>query len=164
MGNKKPVTKAQIQATTRWESENYEKILVRLKNGERDKIKEQAEKAGLSLNAYVIEAIRAFGDSEGEKAASEDDIVVAFPASVDKIIKRAGYKDTKRFLYNAGMNEARKLDESDPLTKATRILAIKKEMDIAYKSRLANGEKVTIEQVYKDNGYDIKDFTNSCAK
>ena len=51
------VSKAQIKATSRYESKAYDKVLLRLEKGKRDKIKAHAEKKGMSLNAYIVSLI-----------------------------------------------------------------------------------------------------------
>ncbi len=51
------VSKAQIKATGKYEHNNYDKILLRLPKGRRDKIKAHAESIGMSLNAYINELI-----------------------------------------------------------------------------------------------------------
>lgn len=55
-----PASKAHIRATTKFEHNNYDKITVRLrKDGEttRAHVQEAADKAGQSLNSYILEAI-----------------------------------------------------------------------------------------------------------
>lgn len=49
----------------KYESANYDKVLVRLPKGEREEIKEAADAVGESLNAYIVSAIR--GRMEAEK-------------------------------------------------------------------------------------------------
>ncbi|OUO05359.1 Arc family DNA-binding protein [Flavonifractor sp. An4] len=51
------VSKAQIAAVGRYEAKAYDKILLRLPKGERDRIQEAAEAAGLSVNAWIKRAI-----------------------------------------------------------------------------------------------------------
>ena len=57
------ISKAQRQCVSRYESANYDKILVRLPKGQRETVKAQADAAGKSLNAYLIGLI------EGETPA-----------------------------------------------------------------------------------------------
>ena len=52
-----PVSKAQIKATTKYETANYDKVLLRLPKGQKDKIKTHAEKRGESINGFVGRAI-----------------------------------------------------------------------------------------------------------
>ena len=51
------ITPAQRAAVGRYESANYDKVLVRIPKGERDKIKAAADKAGESLNGYITTAV-----------------------------------------------------------------------------------------------------------
>lgn len=48
------VTEAQKRATTKFEHNNYDKITIRLKKGQREEYKRKAAARGLSLNAYII--------------------------------------------------------------------------------------------------------------
>jgi predicted HicB family RNase H-like nuclease len=52
-----PVSKSQVKAQSKWESKAYDKILLRMKKGERAIIIETADIQGKSLNSYIIEAI-----------------------------------------------------------------------------------------------------------
>ena len=63
------VSQAQIKAQTKWESKVYEKILLRLRSDgdlTRADIQSAATAAGLSINQYIIDAIK-----EKIKKASE---------------------------------------------------------------------------------------------
>ena len=51
------VSKAQMAATKRFEDKNYDKILVRLPKGAKEKIQASATKNGESVNAYIVGAI-----------------------------------------------------------------------------------------------------------
>ncbi len=51
------VTKAQQKAVGKYETANYDKVLLRLAKGEREKIKEHAGSTGMSLNAYIVSLI-----------------------------------------------------------------------------------------------------------
>lgn len=51
------VSKAQQKAVGKYEKENYDKVLLRLQKGDRDKIKAHAQSKGLSLNAYIVSLI-----------------------------------------------------------------------------------------------------------
>ena len=51
------VSRAQREATARYEAKAYDKILIRLKRGRKAEIEERAATAGESVNAYVIKAI-----------------------------------------------------------------------------------------------------------
>lgn len=48
------VTKAQQKAVGKYEAANYDKVLLRLQKGSRDKIKAHAQERGMSLNAYIV--------------------------------------------------------------------------------------------------------------
>lgn len=52
-----PVSKAQQRATAKYMKETLDDIKVRVKKGERDKIKAFAESRGKSLNRYIIDLI-----------------------------------------------------------------------------------------------------------
>ena len=54
-------SKAQIKAQGKWEKKVYDKILLRLRKDTeptRDTITRAADGAGMSLNAFIVEAIR----------------------------------------------------------------------------------------------------------
>lgn len=53
-------TKAQIRATTKYESKAYDKILIRIPKGERERFKQAAENRGLSLNQLFVQAAEEF--------------------------------------------------------------------------------------------------------
>ena len=51
------VSKAQQKAVGKYEKENYDKVLLRLQKGSRDKIKAHAQQKCMSLNAYIVDLI-----------------------------------------------------------------------------------------------------------
>lgn len=53
-----PVSKAQQRATAKYMKETLDDIKVRVKKGQRDKIKTFAEQQGKSLNGYIVELIQ----------------------------------------------------------------------------------------------------------
>lgn len=53
------VSKAQIKAITKWESNNYFKTLVRLPKDMEELVRSRAEEKGLSLNGYIASLIKA---------------------------------------------------------------------------------------------------------
>ena len=60
-----PVSKAHIRATTKYESKSYDKILIRIRKDRldpsglsRESIQQAAEKDGMSLNGYILQAIK----------------------------------------------------------------------------------------------------------
>ena len=55
-GDTMTVSKAHIRATTKWEAKAYDKIMIRIPKGERDRYKQAAEERGLSLNQLFIQA------------------------------------------------------------------------------------------------------------
>ena len=54
------VSKAQQKAVGKYEKENYDKVLLRLQKGSRDKIKAHAQQKGMSLNAYIVDLIEKY--------------------------------------------------------------------------------------------------------
>ena len=54
-------TKAHIKATGKYEKKAYDKVLLRIRKDTeptRDTITAAADRAGLSLNAYIMEAVK----------------------------------------------------------------------------------------------------------
>lgn len=47
------VTKAQKKATATWEKKNYDKILIRLPKGTKEKLQKRANYEKISLNKYI---------------------------------------------------------------------------------------------------------------
>lgn len=47
------VSQAQIRATQKYNKKAYDRIQIRVKKGEAEKIKAYAEKKGMSLNGYI---------------------------------------------------------------------------------------------------------------
>jgi predicted HicB family RNase H-like nuclease len=58
-----PISKAQIRANTKYESRVYDKICLRIPKGDRFHINVKAFECGMSLNAFVIQAIQEKIDS-----------------------------------------------------------------------------------------------------
>ena len=52
-----PASKAQQKAVAKYMKENYDEIKVRVAKGQRERIKNYADAAGLSVNGYIIEAV-----------------------------------------------------------------------------------------------------------
>lgn len=52
------ITKAQQGAVTRYEAKAYDKILLRVKKGQREEIQDAAEQAGESMNQFIVNAIK----------------------------------------------------------------------------------------------------------
>ena len=61
-----PVSKAQQRATAKYMKETLDDIKVRVKKGERDKIKAFAESRGKSLNSYIIDLIHQDMENAGQ--------------------------------------------------------------------------------------------------
>ena len=62
-----PIRKSQIKAITKYEHNHYDKICIRLPKGTREKVKDMADKAGESMNEYIVNALKArMGDIEVE--------------------------------------------------------------------------------------------------
>lgn len=56
-----PVTKAHMKATQKFEAKTYDKVLLRIRrDGDttREAIQAAADRAGLSLNAFILEAVK----------------------------------------------------------------------------------------------------------
>lgn len=51
------VSEAQKKANKKYQDANYEFIKIRLNKGDKDRIKEKAEKEGKSINSYILERI-----------------------------------------------------------------------------------------------------------
>ncbi len=49
--------KTSSEVKDRYNKKAYDSIMIRVKKGEKDQIKEHAEKLGLSLNGYIIKLI-----------------------------------------------------------------------------------------------------------
>lgn len=60
------VSKAQKEAVYRYVSKNYDRIVLNLAKGDRDKIKAAAEAAGDSVNSYIKRAIEERMQREGK--------------------------------------------------------------------------------------------------
>ena len=52
-----PVSQAQKKATAKYEQQNYDKILLRLEKGKKEKIKSHAENNGESINGFIKRSI-----------------------------------------------------------------------------------------------------------
>lgn len=51
------VSKAQLRAKSKYETKTYDKVLLRMKKGERDNVKAKADEIGESLNEFILKAI-----------------------------------------------------------------------------------------------------------
>ena len=57
---------SRMRANRKWNEANLDRLAITVKKGQRDVIKAAAEKAGVSLNRYVVEAIEARMTAEGQ--------------------------------------------------------------------------------------------------
>ena len=55
--DEKKVSKAQQKAVNKYVKNNYDKILVTVPKGDRERIKKAADAAGESVNAYIKKAV-----------------------------------------------------------------------------------------------------------
>lgn len=71
---KPTTTKAQQKAVQKYVKNNYDRIMLTVPKGERDKIKEYAETKGESMNGFIIRAISEAmqRDNEGREKASDN--------------------------------------------------------------------------------------------
>jgi len=60
----KEITAAQRASVARYEAKVYDKILLRIPKGERERIKAAADAVGESLNAYIVKAVAARMEAE----------------------------------------------------------------------------------------------------
>lgn len=51
------VSKAQIQATAKYNTKAYDRIEIKVKKGQKAVIQAHAQRKGLSLNAYIVSLI-----------------------------------------------------------------------------------------------------------
>lgn len=51
------LTDAQKRAVAKYNAKSYDRIEIKVKKGEKEKIKAHAESRGMSLNAFIVEAI-----------------------------------------------------------------------------------------------------------
>ena len=62
----KEITAAQRKAVSKYETANYDKVLLRMPKGDRDRIKAHADTIGESLNGYILQAVRDRIEREGK--------------------------------------------------------------------------------------------------
>lgn len=51
------VTEARIRANEKYNAKAYDRVYVRVKKGDKEKIEAAAEAAGKSLNAFIVDAV-----------------------------------------------------------------------------------------------------------
>lgn len=67
-----PISEARHRANEKWNAKAYDEIKVRVPKGTKEEWQASAQRAGLSLNAYILEAVEAkragagFGISPGD--------------------------------------------------------------------------------------------------
>ena len=64
---KKPMSKARINATRRWNEKAYDRLELKVHKGEREKIKAHAESMGESLNQFLNRAVNNQIESDNAK-------------------------------------------------------------------------------------------------
>ncbi len=52
-----PKYKSTLRAAAKYDAENYERIIIKIRRGDKEKIKEAANAAEMSVNRYILEAI-----------------------------------------------------------------------------------------------------------
>lgn len=68
-----PRTEAQKRARAKYESKAYDQILLRVPKGEREEWQTAAAAAGMSLNAFIIQAVlERIADSQPEEDSQTD--------------------------------------------------------------------------------------------
>ena len=75
------VSKAQMEATARYEAKVYDKILLRLPKGRKEVIQAHAQANGETVNGFVSRAITETLEREGVTLEVED---MTAPASADR--------------------------------------------------------------------------------
>ena len=53
------MSEARTRANRKWNEANLDRLAITVKKGQREQIRAAAEKAGVSLNRYVVEAVEA---------------------------------------------------------------------------------------------------------
>lgn len=67
-----PASEAQLRAKKKWEAKSYDTLGIRVKKGEREKIKAYAESHGQSLNGFCKKAIYSAMGVDLEEAQNEE--------------------------------------------------------------------------------------------
>ena len=83
-----PVSKSQLAATARYEAKVYDKILLRVRKEESQKLRAAAAAAGKSLNAYILEP-RFSGNVSEEDLKAITDFIGNDPDAVAEFIHKA---------------------------------------------------------------------------
>ena len=61
------MSEARTRANRKWNEANLDRLAITVKKGQREQIKAAAERAGVSLNRYVVEAVEARMSQENAK-------------------------------------------------------------------------------------------------
>ena len=74
MSDDKKISKAQQKAVQKYVKNNYDRVVVTFPKGRRDDVKECASRAGVSMNAYIVQAVAEKMEREAAApvAASDD--------------------------------------------------------------------------------------------
>ena len=62
------MSEARTRANRKWNEANLDRLAITVKKGQREQIKAAAEKAGVSLNRYVVEAVEARMSQENKES------------------------------------------------------------------------------------------------
>lgn len=62
-GDRVAYSEAQKKATLKYRKENYSRISLDLKKDKKEKYKAQAERRGMTLNAYIVSLLEADGET-----------------------------------------------------------------------------------------------------
>lgn len=66
-----PVSEAQKRATAKFEKQKYDKVLIRLDKGEKDRIKAHAEQLSESVNGFIKRAIDETMQRDGDQTIAK---------------------------------------------------------------------------------------------
>ena len=67
-----PASKAQQKAVAKYELNNYDKFLVRVSKGRKEKLQDYAAAVGQSLNGYVVQAVDERIERDNSKGADNN--------------------------------------------------------------------------------------------
>lgn len=85
-----PISKSQIAAVARYNDKTYDKLTIRVKKGEAEKLKAAAAAAGKSLNAYILDqGAPVSGNVSGEDIKAITDFIGNDPDAVAEFIHKA---------------------------------------------------------------------------
>lgn len=84
-----PVSEAQKKATAKFEKQKYDKVLIRLEKGDKDRIKAHADSRDESLNGFIKRAIDETLERDSEYAVLSGTAEIQ-PDRMDKFTSDAG--------------------------------------------------------------------------